>query len=101
MAAEVFRAAVGVHNKSYHNEKVTDSQGKHVLKDSKEQYKNISEDEKPYGYISHKLDKGERTLEFFRRGDCGRAIGPLGQHVCNIFLSNFNLNYFFLLHLFI
>jgi hypothetical protein len=34
------------------------------------------------GRISARIDKGERTLEFFRRGDCGRLIGPLGQQVC-------------------
>lgn len=36
----------------------------------------------PYaGGISDRIDKGERTLEFFRRGDCGRLIGKLGQQV--------------------
>lgn len=36
----------------------------------------------PVGTIAERIDKGERTLEFFRRGDCGRSIGELGQQVC-------------------
>lgn len=82
MASELLRAAVGAPNKSYQNDKVQDAQGKFVTKESKDQYKSLSQDSSSYGYISRKLDKGERTLEFFRRGDCGRMIGPLGHHVC-------------------
>jgi hypothetical protein len=33
------------------------------------------------GRISDRIDKGERTLEFFSRGDSGRLIGKLGHQV--------------------
>ena len=75
---DALRAAVGASNKNIRGEKEDDDE---VTAPKQGAVTGDPAAEVPIGGISDRIDKGERTLEFFRRGDSGRVIGVLGQQV--------------------